>query len=1538
MSAVLKVSVLDNVRQTVGATLRIDPAQIDVDARFDSIGIDSIISMELMTSMSRTLGVSMTPTQFLEVTTVRELANYIETNFSTGAPANDSAPQPAADAGRQTLLEFIRQRYSIDPGQIQFESLDELVEVLVNRNQDSLLAHYELSHEDSAKAAPAADSDTDTDVAIVGMSCRFPDAADPQQFWQNLVENRNSIRAIPDSRWNAEQNYADTARPGHTISKWGALLDGVDLFDAGFFGIPAEDAALIDPQERLLFEEAYQAFQDAGVDTARLAGSRTGVFVGYEYTEYEQRMRAQPQALRGRSPLSSSSTAYYLANRLSWAFDLRGPSESINVNCASSALSINRACQSLLSGESDLAMAGGVSLNLFADDYVALSQLGLLSAKGTCGVFDNDADGYTRGEGVAAIVLKRVADARRDNDRIYAVIKSCHQANRGRAKSLSTIRHESITDVIRECYAKAEIPSDSVSYIELSGYAKRWGDSFEFEGIRNAFRSSSAKHCALGSLKGNVGHLEPASGIASVIKVAMSLWNRKFPPSITRRTTNEFIDLNDAAHPLYFADAAIPFDTLGKDPDSRVRAGVNSFCDSGVNVHILLEEYRDAARPARRGSSTPCPLFVLSARDRARLDDYVAGFARFLSRPDSPAPLADLLYTLQTRREVMSERLAILADSREELLEKLQRIARARGARPADLEAHGIYFGNVQRINNSFITSDVTREIVQKHLQARQWRGLAQLWVNGAEVDWRAPWRNEHAQPVSLPAYPFARERHWLEFEATAMPAPATPPATPPGSAVPAEDEPAVVFHEPPRNELETRLVDLWAELLKVAPAQVGIYDNFFELGGDSLLATQVVSRMRSQLGINLPLVAFLDASNIAGAAEVIASIDYQSVGGDDEGVLEEGTLGEDAALELRAQPEARIDAPQFPGDTEQRQLPVEFNDTRAEYPADLCIHDLFAEQVAKSPDRIAVACEGATLTYRELSGRSLELALYLQSLGVQPDQLIGLCVERSPHMLVGILGILRAGGCYVPVDPNYPDGRIQHMLSDSGASIVLTQSSLQARVAPLVGAGTRVIALDSPWPKLAGELKREVCPRHLAYVIYTSGSTGTPKGVMVEHRGVVNLVSWHRKAFSFDSHTTTSCAAGLGFDACAWEVHSALCAGATLLLPPGAATRDPAQLIHWWSTQPITSGFLVTALAEQVIAHGVDNSRLTSLLMGGDQARAAIPSDLPFSVVNNYGPTETTVVATSGVCEKGSRVADIGRPISNTQVYILDPHGQPVPVGVTGEIYIGGAGVARGYLNRPELTPERFLSDPFATEPGARMYRSGDLGRWRPDGRIEFLGRNDSQVKIRGYRIELGEIEAQLAKHAAVRDAVVLARGDGDQKRLVACFTTRDPVGADAVPLRAQLRDYLRQALPEYMVPGAFLHIDALPLTVNGKVDRRALENLQVSGESGETYVAARNETEAEVVRIWAQLLNLDPARIGIHDNFFELGGNSLSATQLISKLRNQLDIEIPLTAIFNANTVAHVADAVIAIRHQLQWAAGELQIPALEIEDGSL
>ena len=456
----------------------------------------------------------------------------------------------------------------------------------------------------------------------------------------------------------------------------------------------------------------------------------------------------------------------------------------------------------------------------------------------------------------------------------------------------------------------------------------------------------------------------------------------------------------------------------------------------------------------------------------------------------------------------------------------------------------------------------------------------------------------------------------------------------------------------------------------------------------------------------------------------------------------------------------------------QQEQVLRGFNDTAVACPQNRLIHQLFESQVESMPDAVAVICGEQRLTYVQLNRKANRLAHTLLARGVRPDRRVGLYVDRSVDMVVGLLGILKAGGAYVPLDVSYPTERLKYMLAQSAPVVLLTQERLKGT---LSAGGAQAIALDAE----EDEIKCGLCsnldaaqlglsPEHLAYVIYTSGSTGEPKGVMVEHRNVVNLINWHCAAFEVTAGSRCSCVAAVGFDAAGWEIWSPLSTGATLILAPSAVTCDPQALLTWWVDQPLDVGFLPTPMAESLFNRDIRNSELRVLLVGGDRLRHRPTSGRPL-LINNYGPTESTVVATSGCIRGVDSDLHIGRPIANTQIYILDRHRRPVPIAATGEIYIGGAGIARGYLNRPDLTAERFVPDPFSGKSQARMYRSGDFGRWRSDGTIEFSGRNDQQLKIRGCRIELGEIEAQLLRHPQVKEAVVLAREDHhEEKRLV--------------------------------------------------------------------------------------------------------------------------------------------------------------------------
>ncbi|PIF47951.1 arthrofactin-type cyclic lipopeptide synthetase B [Pseudomonas sp. 29] len=580
----------------------------------------------------------------------------------------------------------------------------------------------------------------------------------------------------------------------------------------------------------------------------------------------------------------------------------------------------------------------------------------------------------------------------------------------------------------------------------------------------------------------------------------------------------------------------------------------------------------------------------------------------------------------------------------------------------------------------------------------------------------------------------------------------------------------------------------------------------------------------------------------------------------------------------------------------EQTRLLVDFNRSAVAFRRGATLHALVETQAAQRAEALAVLQGGQALTYGQLNQRANRLAHHLLSLGVQPDDRIAVCVRRSPQMLVALLAILKSGAGYVPVDPAYPAERIAYLLEDSAPLAVLAEASTR----DLLGAAS-VIDLDgSDWAHLPDRNPQvpTLTPAHLAYVIYTSGSTGQPKGVMVEHATLENLVHWHNGAFDLHAGSHTSSVAGFGFDAMAWEVWPALCIGATVHLPPQSVSNEHLdELLAWWRAQPLQVSFLPTPVAEYAFSRDLGHPTLRTLLIGGDKLRQ-FPRQQTFAVINNYGPTEATVVATCGAVEAG-QVLHIGRPMANAKIYLLDDQQRPVPVGVAGELYVGGAGVARGYLHRPELTAERFLDDPFSDEPQARMYRTGDLARWLADGNVEYLGRNDDQVKLRGVRIELGEIEAALSAHEAVQDCVVLVR-DG---QLLAWFTERLNVEIE------DLRSHLQAQLPQALVPAAYVRLQALPLTANGKLDRKALPEPDQMAWLSREYAAPQGSVEIALAQIWSDVLKVE--QIGRHDNFFELGGHSLLAVTLIERMR-QVDLSTDVRVLFSQPTLAALAAAV--------------------------
>jgi amino acid adenylation domain-containing protein len=611
---------------------------------------------------------------------------------------------------------------------------------------------------------------------------------------------------------------------------------------------------------------------------------------------------------------------------------------------------------------------------------------------------------------------------------------------------------------------------------------------------------------------------------------------------------------------------------------------------------------------------------------------------------------------------------------------------------------------------------------------------------------------------------------------------------------------------------------------------------------------------------------------------------------------------------QVAADADATLSRLELLGQAERRQVLEEWNRTAAGHPADRCIHELFEAQAARTPGAVAVLFEGAELTYAALNERANRLAHHLAGLGVGPETRVGIRLERGTEMIVSVLAVLKAGGAYVPLDPAHPAERLAFVLSDAAVPVLVTRESLRAALP--AGDGVTVVSVDGDGARIAAESaenpERGARPDHLAYVIYTSGSTGTPKGVMVPHRGVPNLAYAQARRFGIDGTSRVLQFASLSFDAAVAELFDALLAGAALVLASREALLPGPGLLETLRRGRVTVATLPPPVLAILPPDGLPELR--TVVSAGEAVDAATVErwSAGRAFVNAYGPTEVTVCATSARCEADGRAPAIGRPLENVRVYVLDAVGRPAPVGVPGELYVGGAGVVRGYLGRPELTAERFVPDPFAAEPGGRLYRTGDRARWRADGSLEYLGRLDGQVKIRGFRIEPGEVEAALRRNPGVTDCVVVVREDrpGD-RRLVAYVV--GGVEMDA------LRAHARQSLPEYMVPSAFVALDLLPLTPNGKLDRKALPAPEI-GSAEESSVAPRTPVEEVLAGVWAEVLGRE--RVGVEESFFDLGGHSLLATRVVSRIRAVLGVELPLRALFEGPTIAELAGRVEEIR----------------------
>jgi surfactin family lipopeptide synthetase C len=629
----------------------------------------------------------------------------------------------------------------------------------------------------------------------------------------------------------------------------------------------------------------------------------------------------------------------------------------------------------------------------------------------------------------------------------------------------------------------------------------------------------------------------------------------------------------------------------------------------------------------------------------------------------------------------------------------------------------------------------------------------------------------------------------------------------------------------------------------------------------------------------------------------------------------------------ITANPHQKLSNLSLLSGAEQQQLLVQWNDTQADYPKNSSIHELFAAQTERTPDAVAAICENEQLTYRELNAQANQMAHYLQSLGVKPEVLVGICLERSLSMLVAILGILKVGAAYVPLDPAYPQERRSFMMADAKVPVLLTQKNL---LETLPEHSAKVVCIDAEWQEIARQSDRNPAVKveadRLAYVLYTSGSTGTPKGVLGTHRGTVNRCFWN--PYPFIEEDICCQKTSLNFVDSVWEIFAPLLHGLPTVIIPDRAVKDINQFLQTLSKQNVTRLVLVPSLLRAILDSFPDLDRRLPQLKYWICSGETLPLELcqqfrdqmPQRVlINLYGSSEVAADVTWYDATHCVEKVPIGRPIANTQIYLLDRNLQPVPIGIPGEIYVGGDGLAQGYLNRPNLTSEKFISNPFGEEKldflgnshQKVLFKTGDIGCYLPDGNIEFLGRGDCQVKIRGFRIELGEIEAALSQHSSVSTAAVLLQeNEPGSQRLVAYLVANSGFTNQHPELIPELRSFLKHKLPDYMVPSAFVLLDALPLTPNGKIDRLALSQRcdYVSDETA--FTEPQTPTEEAIAEIWSALLGLE--KVGTNQNFFDLGGHSLMATQLISRVRSCFGVELALCDFFADPTIQNLAELI--------------------------
>ncbi|MBU8854953.1 amino acid adenylation domain-containing protein [Bacillus sp. FJAT-26377] len=1393
------------ISKLIAETLKINENEVSLDFSInldspDGLHFDSISLSVLAEKIRSKYKVKLTPVVFFQHKSLKNLIDFLFEKYSDNFVQYYRLYLDEGTLERST---------NIPPASLKTDKTKKYKETIKsqkNIDKASTQGTWEwLDHDDNSTLPIRDDEDA---IAIIGASGKFPGANNLNELWDNLEGEKNLITEIPADRWHWEDYYGDPHQEKNkTNIKWGGFLDGIDQFDPAFFNISEKEAKIMDPRQRILLETTWETIEDAGYKMSDFSGSKTAVVIGAGSSEYYELLTKYNVNIEEQSSTSKSNSI--LANRISYLFNFIGPSESIDVACASSVVAIHRAAEYIKNGECDTAIAGGIHIMLTPDMHIAFNKGGVLSEEGKSRVFDKNANGYVRSEGVGTVLLKPLKKALADKDHVYAVIRGSAVNHNGRSNSMTSPSPTAQEEVLVKSYQKGKVNPSSVNYIEVHGSATGMGDAVEVMALNNAFSTldsiysnpSKQSYCGIGSLKNNIGHTEEAAGMAALFKVLMAIKNQKIPATINFNSLNPNIDLSSS--PFYIVNEVKNWNKVQNQEGSPLSrtAGISTFGFGGVNAHLIVEEVESQ----KKFFNMKPNLIILSAENEDVLRKYAERIRSYLdSKYSENDSMTDIAFTLQLGREEMPSRLAIVACSKEELKEKLDQYLENNS------KVDGIHFGFSE--HKKFKKENKTIEQVKLKglLENGEIEEIAELWVKGKMIDWSFIHKDYSPNRVSLPTYPFNKRRFW--------------------------------FSAPDRG------------------------NNFKEKKQSLLKGNEIID----------------------GYEQVL----------------------------------------------------FEWNQTERNYYKDSFVCELIEKQAIEKPNKLAVIFEEKSLTYRQLVEEVDKLACYLKEKEVTEGSYVGLFVNRSLEMLISILAVLKAGGIYVPLDPVFPEERIRLIIKDTNLNFIITESE---NIGALPQFNGNLIVLDQEKEQIKSSIPRNLkldgkTDDQVAYVIYTSGSTGTPKGVQVTHKNLMNLLSSMAVEPGMDENDYLLAVTTLCFDIAGLELLLPLTQGAKVEILSDAVAKDGIKLKEKIENSNATIMQATPSRWNILLSAGWDGKKGFKILSGGELLSEELAERLlgcGEEVWNLYGPTETTIWSTISKVRKGKKV-NVGRPIANTQTYILNENLKPVPVGTIGELYIGGDGVSKGYLNKSDLNQQKFISNPYLDE--KLIYQTGDLAFYNESGEINIVGRVDNQIKLNGYRMEIEEIEKKLCAIPHIEQAAVVVRKDNtEHEKLVAFYTLKKK----SVTLTNQdIVSELRKELPNYMIPTSITLLNTLPLTLNVKLDRKTLAEKDLKlilesygvpeSDSSKTnrQILLNNQSsvhnhkntveqadlllrslEGDLQRIAAKILNCAAEELETNRSLGEYGFSSVLFTSLAIEINKKYRSEISAVIFFKYTTITSIA-----------------------------